>query len=114
MLEKGMAPYSSILTWRIPEIEEPGGLQSRGSQRVEHDLVIKGQQFTKGLTRKMRVKYKFPLRNPSGKQGSWQLSCGKLSCHPPGLKGMRRARDKDVDLTSEAAQQWPWEELWGT
>ena len=36
-LEKGMATHSSILTWRIPWIEEPGGLQSVGSQRVRHD-----------------------------------------------------------------------------
>ena len=31
-LEKGMATYSSILAWRIPWTEEPGGLQSMGSQ----------------------------------------------------------------------------------
>ena len=36
-LEEGMATYSSILTWRIPWSEEPGGLQSMGSQRVKHD-----------------------------------------------------------------------------
>ena len=35
-LEKGMATHSSILTWRIPGIEEPSGLQSMGSQRVGH------------------------------------------------------------------------------
>ena len=33
-LEKGMATHSSILAWRILWTEEPGGLQSRGSQRV--------------------------------------------------------------------------------
>ena len=33
-LEKGMATHSSILVWRIPRTEEPGGLQSMGSQRV--------------------------------------------------------------------------------
>ena len=33
-LEKGMATKSGILTWRIPWTEEPGGLQSLGSQRV--------------------------------------------------------------------------------
>ena len=32
-----MAAHSSILNWRIPWIEEPGGLQSVGSQRVRHD-----------------------------------------------------------------------------
>ena len=36
-LEKGMATHSSILTWRIPWTEEPGGLQSMGLQRVGHD-----------------------------------------------------------------------------
>ena len=34
-LEKGMATHSSILDWRIPWTEEPGGLQSMGSQRVD-------------------------------------------------------------------------------
>ena len=36
-LEKGMATHSSILTWRIPWMEEPGGLQSMGVQRVRHN-----------------------------------------------------------------------------
>ena len=36
-LEKGMATHSSILAWRIPQTEEPGGLQSMESQRVGHD-----------------------------------------------------------------------------
>ena len=36
-LEKEVATHSSILAWRIPWIEEPGGLQSTGSQRVGHD-----------------------------------------------------------------------------
>ena len=36
-VEKGMATHSSILAWRIPWTEEPGGLQSMGSQRVGHD-----------------------------------------------------------------------------
>ena len=35
-LEKEMATPSSILAWRIPWTEEPGGLQSMGSQRVRH------------------------------------------------------------------------------
>ena len=36
-LEKEMATYSSILAWEIPWAEEPGGLQSMGSQRVRDD-----------------------------------------------------------------------------
>ena len=38
-LEKGMSAYSSILAWRIPWTEKPGGLQSMGSQRVRYDWV---------------------------------------------------------------------------
>ena len=40
-LEEGMATHSSILAWRIPRAEEPGGLQSLGSHRVGHDLATK-------------------------------------------------------------------------
>ena len=36
-LEKKMGAHSSILAWRTPWTEEPGGLQSKGSQRVRHD-----------------------------------------------------------------------------
>ena len=39
-LEKAMAPHSSALAWTIPWTEEPGRLQSMGSLRVGHDLVI--------------------------------------------------------------------------
>ena len=37
LLEKEMATHSSILAWKIPWTEEPGRLQSMGSQRVGHD-----------------------------------------------------------------------------
>ena len=40
-LEKGMTTHSSILSCRIPRTEEPGGLQSTGSQRVRHDKATK-------------------------------------------------------------------------
>ena len=36
-LEEGTATHSSVLAWRMPWTEEPGGLQSTGSQRVGHD-----------------------------------------------------------------------------
>ena len=36
-LQEGMATHSSILIWRIPWTEEPGGLQSIGLQRARHD-----------------------------------------------------------------------------
>ena len=40
-LEKGMATHSSVLAWRIPWTEEPGGPQSMGLQRVGHNLATK-------------------------------------------------------------------------
>ena len=40
-LEEGMVAHSSILAWRIPWTEEPGGLQCMGSKRVEHDRETK-------------------------------------------------------------------------
>ena len=43
LLEEEMATHSSILAWEIPWTEEPGGLQSIGSQRVRHSLVTKQQ-----------------------------------------------------------------------
>ena len=39
-LKKEMATYASLLAWRIPQTEEPGRLQSMGSQRLGHNLAI--------------------------------------------------------------------------
>ena len=49
-LEKEMATHSSILAWKIPWIEEPGRLQSMGSQRVGHDLATKPQKLILVIT----------------------------------------------------------------
>ena len=43
-VRKKMVTHSSILAWRITWTEEPGRLQSMGSQRVVHDLVTKQRQ----------------------------------------------------------------------
>ena len=45
-LEKGMVIHSSILAWKIPGTEEPGGSQSMGSQRVRHDGMTNTFIFT--------------------------------------------------------------------
>ena len=47
-LEKEMATHSSILAWKIPWTEDPGRLQSMGSQRVRHNLETKPPNFLKG------------------------------------------------------------------
>ena len=48
-LEKGMATHSSIPAWRIPGTEEPGGLQSMGSQRVRHDWEFLRSMLANGM-----------------------------------------------------------------
>ena len=50
-LEKGMATHSSILAWRIPWTEEPGGLQSMDSQRVRHDWATFTGHFWAGFSK---------------------------------------------------------------
>ena len=47
-LGKETETHSRILAWRIPWMEEPGGLQSMGSQRVRHDLATKQQHTCVG------------------------------------------------------------------
>ena len=51
-LEKEMATYSIILAWEIPWIEEPGGLQSMGFQRVRCNLVTEHLQENKDISKK--------------------------------------------------------------
>ena len=46
-LKEEMATYSSILAWKIPWTEEPGGLQSMGSQRVKHNWATNTFNATK-------------------------------------------------------------------
>ena len=46
-LEEEMATHSSILDWEIPWTEEPGRLQSMGSQRVRHNLATKQEEMQK-------------------------------------------------------------------
>ena len=44
-LEEELATHSSILAWKMPWTEEPGGLQSMGSQRIKHNIATEQQQF---------------------------------------------------------------------
>ena len=45
-VEKAMATHSSTLAWRVPWVEEPGGLQSMGSLRVGHNCATSVSLFT--------------------------------------------------------------------
>ena len=70
-----MAPHSSTLAWKIPWMEEPGGLQSMGSLRVGHDLVTSLSLFT---FMHWRRKYQpTPVFLPGESQGWGSL----VGCH---------------------------------
>ena len=68
-LEKEMATHASILAWRIPWTEEPGGLQSTGSQR----------DTTERLHFHFRGRYAEPIRLDVMEEPYWPL----ISCSPP-------------------------------
>ena len=90
-LEEGMATHSSILVWRIPWTEEPGGPQSMGSQRVRHDWVIKHSTHAA-----CGISVPWPATKPQPRQ--WK--CWILTTRRPG------------DLHSRIRRQnfswWPW------
>ena len=72
-LEREMATPSSTLAWRIPRTEEPGGIQSMGSQRVEHDWGMKHARI-KQITDE-------PLRYSPG--GLYSTLCDNLTEEGP-------------------------------
>ena len=68
--EKGMAPHASILAWEILWTEEPGGLQSMGSQTVRHDQVTNTLTFVHS-----EVKTTIKLMNMPSPHGSYLYLC---------------------------------------
>ena len=63
-LEKGMATHSSILAWRIPWTEEPGELQSTGSQRVRHHWgKLTRTQFTQTGVNQIKFSREMDINN---------------------------------------------------
>ena len=73
--EKAMAPHSSTLAWKIPWTEEPGGLQSMGSQRVGHDWATSLSLF---IFIHWRRKWQpTPVFSPGESQGQGSL----VGCH---------------------------------
>ena len=91
-LEKEMATHSSILAWRIPWTEEPGRLQSTGSQRVGHDWAtspspsLYEEEIWKGSCAQRRDHVKTQEVNQlQGKKRAFKMShkcmfLGSLSC----------------------------------
>ena len=77
--EKAMVPHSSILAWKIPWMEEPGGLQSMGSQRVGHDWGTSLSPFT--FMHWRRKWHPTPVFLPGESQGWRSLVGCHLWCH---------------------------------
>ena len=73
--EKTMATHSSTLAWRIPWVEEPGGLPSMGSQRVRHDWATSLSHFT--FMHWRRKRQPTPVFLPGESQG-WRSLMGCL------------------------------------
>ena len=70
-LEKALATHSSTLAWKIPWMEEPGGLQSMGSRRVGHDGATSLSLFT--LIHWRRKWQPIPVFLPGESQGQGNL-----------------------------------------
>ena len=81
-LEEGMAAHSSILAWRIPWTEEPGGLQSTGSQRVRHHWRDLGHMCLGKETQ--RVPFKLQGEKSSVSITSTLFLRPYALCSPPG------------------------------
>ena len=75
VMGKAMAPHSSTLAWKIQWTEEPGGLQSMGSQRVGHDSVTSLSLFT--FMHWRRKWQPISVLLPGESQGWWSL----VGCH---------------------------------
>ena len=81
--EKGWAAYSSILAWRIPWTEEPGKLQSMGSQRLGHNWATKHTTASSVyLTEGWIVLVKWWIRNaPCTWEGCWTRTYMRTHTH---------------------------------
>ena len=95
-LEVGMATHSSILAWRIPWTEEPGGLQSMGLQRVGHDWETNTWHFFQinytpiknNLKKKKTLNERSPCSQDHGKIDKYQLRWGFVGAEQEGANSV--------------------------
>ena len=102
-MEKAMAPHSSTLAWKIPWMEEPGGLQSMGSLRVRQNWATSLSLFTSMHWR--RKWQPTPVFMPGESQGWWE---------PGGLPtmGLHRIGHNWSDLAAAAVLQCMNKPVW--
>ena len=74
-LEKGMATHFSILAWRIPWTEEPGGLQSTGSQKAGHNWVTKRISTLLLYATNFRMACYAAVDNQGSLTQAWAIPC---------------------------------------
>ena len=89
-LEERMATYTSILAWRIPWTEEPGGLQSMGSQRFKHDSPIKQPPSPKKPTAEVKKKTLVKVANICA---TFRLQTIQMFLTPKGVWKMKLKRE---------------------
>ena len=90
-MDKAMAPHSSTLAWKIPQTEEPGRLQSMGSQRVGHDWATSLSLFTFMHWRRKRQPTPVVLPGESQGRGAWWAAVygvaqSRLALRPAGVR----------------------------
>ena len=91
-----MAPHSSTLAWKIPWMEEPGGLQSMGSRRVRHDWATSLSLFTFMHWRRKWQPTPVFLPGESEGRGAWWAA----------VYGVAQSRTRLSDLAAAAAGLW--------
>ena len=102
-----MAPHSSILAWRIPWTEEPGGLLSMGSHRVEHDwsnLACMHACIGEGNGNPLQY---FCLENPRGRR-AWLATVYGVTQSRTQLKQLTSSSSR----VSEGYENVDWEEIY--
>ena len=84
-LEKEMAAHSSILAWKIPWMEEPGRLQSMGSQRVGHDWATSLTYKAKGSCLGYRSLFLWNKKFTVDSQEDYECASASHQCPPTTL-----------------------------
>ena len=108
-LEKEMATHSSVLAWRIPWTEEPGGLQSIGSQRVRHDWSHLALPHWEGLCSFPQDSHMVALEHLTKYLVTRKLLSDTMDCSLPGFSvhGILQARTLE-SVAISFSNAWKW------
>ena len=110
-LEKEMATHSSILAWRIPWTEEPGGLQSTGSQRVGHNWATSLSLSFFPLTSSIGITSEKAMA-PHSSTLAWKIPWTEETGRLQSMGSLSRARLSDFTFTFFHVLESHWEKYW--